>query len=77
MQDIGCFGLTEYNHANYDKGIQTLAIYDPKNRQFVLTTQGTKGMKFWIGAAESSNMSIIWAQLIVNQESHGPHPFVL
>jgi hypothetical protein len=35
-------------------------------------------MKFWIGAAgESANMSIIWAQLIIDQKLHGPHPFIL
>lgn len=35
-------------------------------------------MKYWIGAAaEIANMTIIWAQLIVNGESQGPHPFVV
>jgi acyl-CoA oxidase len=44
----------------------------------VLTSQGQKGMKFWIGAAsEFANMAIIWAQLIVDGKSQGPHPFVV
>jgi len=35
-------------------------------------------MKFWIGAAaQLANMSIIWAQLIVNGKKYGPHPFVV
>ena len=30
-----------------------------------MATQGTKGMKFWIGAlSELANVAIIWAQLI-------------
>lgn len=35
-------------------------------------------MKFWIGgAAKTSNMSVVWAQLIVNGENQGPHAFVV
>lgn len=49
-EDIGCFSLTEFHHGSYSKGIETLAIYDSKKDEFVLTSQGTKGMKFWIGA---------------------------
>lgn len=35
-------------------------------------------MKFWIGAsAQIANMAIIWAQLIVQNKSYGPHPFIV
>lgn len=35
-------------------------------------------MKFWIGAAsQTANMSIIWAQLILDGKSKGPHPFIV
>jgi acyl-CoA oxidase len=35
-------------------------------------------MKFWIGAASQiANISIIWAQLIINGKSYGPHPFIV
>ncbi len=35
-------------------------------------------MKFWIGAAaQLANMCTIWAQLILDGKSHGPHPFVV
>ena len=35
-------------------------------------------MKYWIGGlAEVSNTTILWAQLIVNGKSEGPHPFFL
>ena len=42
----------------------------------MVTTQGTKGMKYWIGGlAEISNVTILWAQLVINGKSEGPHPF--
>jgi acyl-CoA oxidase len=35
-------------------------------------------MKFWIGgAAEVMTMSVIWAQVIMNGVSEGPHPFIV
>jgi acyl-CoA oxidase len=35
-------------------------------------------MKYWIGAlAEVANVTILWAQLIINEKSEGPHPFYL
>jgi hypothetical protein len=47
-----------------------LATYEHSSKEFVLTTQGTKGMKYWIGgAAEMANMAIIWAQLVIDGRS--------
>lgn len=35
-------------------------------------------MKFWIGAlAELANVTVLWAQLIIDGDSKGPHPFLL
>jgi acyl-CoA oxidase len=35
-------------------------------------------MKFWIGAnASTANMTIMWAQLIVEGINYGPHPFLM
>lgn len=35
-------------------------------------------MKFWIGAAaQLATKSVIWAQLIVDGQSYGPHPFIV
>jgi acyl-CoA oxidase len=35
-------------------------------------------MKFWIGAtASTANMTIMWAQLILDDKNYGPHPFLM
>ena len=35
-------------------------------------------MKFWIGgAAKTSNMSIVWAQLIINGNNYGVHAIIV
>lgn len=35
-------------------------------------------MKFWIGAlASTANMTITWAQLIIDGVNYGPHAFLM
>ena len=35
-------------------------------------------MKYWIGnCAFVANMCILWAQLVIDNKSYGPHPFVI
>lgn len=77
LEHLGCFALTELHHGSYTKGIATEAVYDKKTDSFKITTKGNEGMKFWIGgSAQIANMAVIWAQLVVNGVSYGPHPFV-
>lgn len=35
-------------------------------------------MKFWIGGtAQTASKTVMWAQLIVEDENYGPHPFLM
>ncbi len=35
-------------------------------------------MKFWIGGtAQTASKTVMWAQLIVDGENYGPHPFLM
>ena len=37
-----------------------------------------EAMKFWIGAAaQLANMSVIWAQLVLDGKRYGTHPFLV
>jgi len=56
----------------------TTAIYDHENREFIINTPDPKSMKFWIGgAAKTSNVACVFAQLIVDGKSQGPHAFIV
>lgn len=43
-----------------------------------MNTPKETGNKFWIGgAAETANIAVIWAQLVINGKKNGVHPFVV
>lgn len=78
LKDYGCFALTELTHGSNVKGILTEAHYDHSTREFVINSPSKNAMKFWIGgAAETANMSVVWAQLYINGKSHGVHAYVV
>lgn len=76
--DLSCFALTELGHGSNVRGILTTATYDHASREIILNTPRKEAMKFWIGgAAKSSNTCVVWAQLIIDGENHGPHAFIV
>ena len=78
LEDIGCFGLTEFGHGSNVRNIETESIYDHERKEFIINSPTKTAMKFWIGAAaQMANMSIIWANLIVKGKKYGPHPFIV
>lgn len=65
-RDIGCFALTELMHGSNVKGLLTEAHYDHEAKEIVIHSPTRDAMKFWIGgAAKSSNMCVVWAQLYI------------
>mmetsp|Transcript_36417 Transcript_36417/g.35287 ORF Transcript_36417/g.35287 Transcript_36417/m.35287 type:complete len:234 (+) Transcript_36417:319-1020(+) len=78
LEDIGCFALTELGHGSNARDIQTTATYDKETKEFIISSPTQEAMKFWIGGAyKTSNVSAVFAQLIINGKSYGPHAFVV
>lgn len=83
---IGCYAQTELGHGSNVKGIECLAIWDTKSKDFIIHSPTLTASKWWNGAlGRTANHAIVVAQLIVpdpksktgKRLSYGPHQFVV
>jgi acyl-CoA oxidase len=75
---MGCFAMTERAHGSNVRALATLARYDPKTQQFVITTPNLGAGKEWIGnAAAHARMAVVFAQLETLGEGYGVHAFLV
>jgi acyl-CoA oxidase len=81
---IGCYGQTELGHGSNVKGIECLAKWDPKTKEFIIHSPTITASKWWNGAlGRTANHAIVVAQLLLPDakngeiKSYGPHQFIV
>lgn len=75
---LGCFALTEVS-AGVNSGliVDTTAEWDATKQHFVLNTPNKGAAKNWISQGLHASMCVVFANLIVDGEKQGPHPFLI
>ena len=75
---IGCYAQTELGHGSNVRGLETVAIWEPSSKSFVLHSPYITASKWWIGSlGRLANYAVVMAQLIIDKKPYGPHPFVV
>ncbi|XP_046924916.1 acyl-coenzyme A oxidase-like protein [Lynx rufus] len=69
----GMFAVTERGHRSDVRGIQTQATFDLSAQEFVIDTPCENAEKMFVGNAMHGNYAAVFAQLIINGRSQGPH----
>ncbi|KAJ9078371.1 hypothetical protein DSO57_1007088 [Entomophthora muscae] len=74
---LGCYAQTELGHGSGISNLETTATFDRKTDEFVIHSPTLSSAKFWPGGlAKFSNHAIVYAQLIIDGKSYGPHGFI-
>ncbi|XP_074253064.1 acyl-coenzyme A oxidase-like protein isoform X3 [Saimiri boliviensis] len=73
----GMFAMTERGHGSNVRGIQTEATFDLSAQEFVIDRPCEDAEKMYIGNAMYGNYAAVFAQLIIDGRSQGPHCFIV
>ncbi|XP_070578544.1 acyl-coenzyme A oxidase-like protein [Ptychodera flava] len=77
LKFTGMFAMSERGHGSNVRQLQTEAHYDPGAQEFVINTPCEDAQKIYIGNALQGNYACVFAQLIVDRKSKGPHAFIV
>ncbi|CAG8493091.1 15642_t:CDS:10 [Funneliformis mosseae] len=78
LHNVGCFALTELGYGNNAVEMETTAIYDDDNREFIINTPTTLAQKYWItNSAIHAKWAVVFAQTIIRGQNEGIHAFLV
>lgn len=78
LKEYGSLSMTEMSHGSNVAGLETIALYDHSSREFIINSPSPTSAKFWIGGmANTSTMTIVFAQLILEKRNYGIHAFII
>jgi acyl-CoA oxidase len=74
----GCYAMTERGHGSNVRDLETVARFEPSSGEFVVHTPHDGACKEWIGnAALHGRIATVFAQLVIGDERHGVHAFLV
>ncbi|WAR25224.1 ACOX1-like protein [Mya arenaria] len=77
-QIVGTYAQTELGHGTNLLGLETTATYDRERDEFMINTPRLSSMKWWPGGlGKSCTHAIVLAQLVIDSQNHGMHPFMV
>lgn len=78
LQIIGTYAQTELGHGTFVRGLQTVAVYDDKAREFVVHSPSLESTKWWPGGlGKTATHVVLMARLFVRGKDYGPHAFIV
>ena len=77
-QLLGGFAMTEIGHGSNVQALETTAVYDSEQRDFIINSPSYSSGKTFIGnAAVDGQFMVVFAQLHIGAAKHGVHAFVV
>jgi acyl-CoA oxidase len=78
LRVIGTYAQTEMGHGTFIRGLETVAVYDPRAREFVVHSPTLTSTKWWPGGlGKTATHCILMARLCAGGADRGPHALVV
>lgn len=78
LDPLGSFAMTEVGHGSNVADLETTATFVAATNSFEIDTPSPQAIKDYIGnAASDGQMAVVFARLLVEDEDHGVHAFLV
>eukprot|EP00921_Rhytidocystis_pertsovi_P008302 GHVQ01013612.1.p1 GENE.GHVQ01013612.1~~GHVQ01013612.1.p1 ORF type:complete len:751 (-),score=81.28 GHVQ01013612.1:452-2704(-) len=75
---LGTYAQTELGHGSNVAGLETIADFDQKTDEWILSTPTLTATKWWAGGlGKSCTHCVLMSRLRIREKDYGVHPFIL